>query len=143
MGSIVDPALPLRLLDRPEGVRAHTPRASSATTWAGVGRERLLCAACGAPISARAWALAVDGAHEHRFMNPHGYQFHLGCFARAPGCALAGQPEAAYTWFPGWGWQIAACGACRVHLGWAFSGPGPTFFGLILDRLRSGEEPEA
>ncbi|MFH1464731.1 MAG: cereblon family protein [Pseudomonadota bacterium] len=139
----MDPALPLRLLDRPPKTRDRPPRAAPACTWTGAGRERLLCAACGAAVSARAWALSVEGAHEHRFMNPHGYQFHIGCFRRAPGCALTGTQEAAYSWFTGRSWQIAVCGACRAHLGWAFLGEESTFYGLILDRLRPGEEPEA
>jgi hypothetical protein len=27
------------------------------------------------------------------------------------------------------------CGGCRTHLGWAFRGKLPEFYGLILDRL--------
>jgi hypothetical protein len=94
-------------------------------------------------VTSPAWALAVAGAHEHRFVNPHGFLFQVGCFREAPGCAPEGGEHEEYTWFPGWRWQIARCAGCAAHLGWAFVGRDPRFHGLVLDRLRAGREPEA
>lgn len=137
------PPLPHSLLDRAAAQDARARRAAPRGPWHGAGSERLLCAACDAPISAQTWALTVEGAHEHRFVNPHGYLFHVGCFRHAPGCRPQGDEHAEYSWFPGRRWQLAGCATCSVHLGWGFLGREPTFFGLILDRLRTGEEPEA
>jgi hypothetical protein len=106
-------------------------------------RERsILCAACGHAVTAERERISVLEAHEHRFMNPAGLLFHIGCFARAEGCLVIGSPSDDYPWFPGFTWQIALCGACGDHLGWRFqSGEGASFFGLCLDRLRVGDAP--
>jgi hypothetical protein len=98
--------------------------------------DRLLCLACGHPITSRRERIQEGGAHEHAFANPAGCLFHIGCFARAPGCLQAGQPTLEHTWFPGRAWRYALCGGCRAHLGWAFLGGQSSFYGLILDRLR-------
>ena len=34
----------------------------------------------------------------------------LFCFARAPGCSLAGEASAEFSWFAGYVWRIALCG---------------------------------
>jgi hypothetical protein len=103
-------------------------------------RGTIVCAACLGTITNAGHRMAVGGAHEHRFMNPGGYLFHIGCFAEAVGCALVGPASDEYPWFPGFAWRIAHCGHCRVHLGWHFrSGDGSGFFGLILARLRQGD----
>lgn len=112
---------------RPE-VRARDP-------WDEAHGPRLICARCGHPISAGGWALEVAGAHGHSFVNPHGYLYRVGCFRHAPGCAPQGEAQSEYSWFPGYSWQIAVCGGCGAHLGWAFAGREPAFHGLILDRL--------
>jgi hypothetical protein len=97
------------------------------------------CALCGELIARRDACISVQGAHEHRFSNPAGYLFHIGCFGAAPGCLIAGEPEEFYSWFDGCTWRYALCRGCRAHLGWRFSpavqGQGQGFFGLILDRL--------
>jgi hypothetical protein len=77
----------------------------------------------------------MSGAHEHRFQNPEGYRFHIGCFARAFGCVPLGNPTSEFTWFPGYSWQIELCGGCREHLGWLYQSGSRAFHGLILDRL--------
>lgn len=92
------------------------------------------CAACRHPITSERERVEVHGAHEHRRVNPSGHDFHVGCFARAPGCSAEGEPTLHWTWFPGHAWQVALCASCGVHLGWAFSGEG-TFHGLILRQL--------
>jgi hypothetical protein len=99
------------------------------------------CAACGRPVTTRHQRIAVQGACEHRFMNPGGLLFHIGCFADALGCRIQGPASDEYPWFPGMSWRLALCGGCGTHLGWHFRGEpaGAGFFGLILDRLREGE----
>ena len=48
-------------------------------------------------------------------MNPGGFVHHLGCFGYAEGTSYLGTPESAFSWFPGYSWQIADCSACRAH----------------------------
>lgn len=96
----------------------------------------LRCRACGAAVTAKNQRIAVNGRHDHVFFNPHGHVFEIGCFARAPGALSASPSSSDFSWFPGFAWQVAACAACRVHLGWHFQGERNSgFFGLILDRL--------
>lgn len=97
----------------------------------------LLCGACEHRIARRREAIAVDGSHEHTFMNPHAYAYHIGCFAAAPGVVPSGPASGYWSWFPGYTWQIVNCGDCRRHLGWTFQAEGRRFYGLVLDRLSS------
>jgi hypothetical protein len=77
----------------------------------------------------------VAGGHEHRFVNPGGIHYHIGCFARAAGLIPVGEPSPYWTWFPAYRWQIERCPGCQEHLGWLFRGADHEFHGLILDRL--------
>jgi hypothetical protein len=97
-----------------------------------------VCAACELRITSADVRVERGGAHEHTFVNPGGYVHHIGCFATAPGCVHAGAPETAFSWFPGWTWQIAECGRCRIHLGWIFRSGGDQFHGLLVERLKPG-----
>jgi hypothetical protein len=96
----------------------------------------IVCAACGHRITDETYRMAMAGAHEHTFVNPHGIEHHIACFALAPGCAYAGAPESAFSWFPGFTWQVAVCGQCHAHLGWIFRNAGEQFHGLITSALR-------
>lgn len=102
-------------------------------------RERgpvdLVCAACGRRITHDDHRMVVAGAHEHTFVNPGGFVHHLGCFAVATGLSYRGPTETAFSWFPGFSWQLAHCGACATHLGWIYRCAGDSFHGLLLDRL--------
>ena len=101
------------------------------------------CRLCGELITYPRERTCVQGAHEHRFSNPAGYVFHIGCFRSAPGCRSCGESSEFYSWFDGFVWCYALCRACGTHLGWAFtasdeggaSTAGGAFFGLILNRL--------
>ncbi len=95
----------------------------------------IACAACGIAITCPDHRIAIQGAHEHRFMNPAGFLFHIGCFAYAAGCTIIGPDSLEYPWFPGFAWRYAMCGSCGQHLGWHFRQARSHFFGLILDRL--------
>jgi hypothetical protein len=102
-------------------------------------RERpLVCTACGHRITDEDYRIEMGGAHEHTFVNPAGFVHHIGCWAVAPGCVHVGLTESAFSWFPGWTWQLAACGQCRAHLGWIYRNAGEQFHGLITTAIRSG-----
>lgn len=95
---------------------------------------KLICRLCKQVITFESERMEVHGKHHHDMTNPAGYQFHIGCFAIAPGCAEIGQPVSKDTWFPGSEWQISLCSSCGEHLGWKFSGVND-FYGLVLARL--------
>jgi len=99
----------------------------------------ICCAACGHRITTDEERMAINGAHDHQCVNPAGYLFHIGCFATAPGCSARGEPTSEFSWFPGYSWNYAHCGACNQHLGWCFQAGVSRFWGLILARLRSSE----
>lgn len=98
--------------------------------------DALRCAVCDHRITERAYRSEMSGAHEHTFVNPGGIVHHLGCFVAAPGCVHIGSTEVAFSWFPGWSWQVAICARCHTHLGWIFRCAGEQFHGLILAALR-------
>lgn len=95
------------------------------------------CAVCSHVVSHVDHRIVVNGSHDHHFTNPHGFRFHVGCYAEALGCAISGDPMAADTWFPGFRWRLAACEECRQHLGWFFASPDANFYGLVVDRIQT------
>ena len=126
---------PLRLRQGPEGAASTTARPD---TRPGPEADRgrvLACARCARPITTTAARVEVGGAHQHTFVNPHGFAFHIGCFSTVTGCAVSGEPSTFWTWFPGYAWQVEGCRTCDTHLGWRFVSNGHAFHGLILDRL--------
>jgi hypothetical protein len=122
------------IAEKPEAVADPEERVRTERT--------IVCAACAASITSPDHRIAVQRAHEHRFMNPAGILFHIGCFAHAIGCTIVGPDSLEYPWFPGFAWRFAMCGACGQHLGWHFrrsrdeNDGDADFFGLVLDRLR-------
>lgn len=96
----------------------------------------LRCAVCEHRITERAYRCEMAGAHEHTFVNPAGFQFRIGCFTAAPGCAHAGAASGEFSWFPGWRWQIALCARCHSHVGWLYRLGADQFHGLILAALK-------
>jgi len=99
--------------------------------------KRLFCATCRHPVTHQDERISVQGGHEHRFTNPLGITFHIGCFREAAGCAVAGEATTEFTWFSGYAWRIATCAHCQMHLGWCFQSGADYFHGLIVDRLIS------
>ena len=119
---------------------AKKPRGHPAPAAIPKIESAILCSVCGFTVTTDHHRIKMQGRHEHRFMNPAGFLYHLGCFAEAVGCVTVGPASSEYPWFPGFLWRFALCGGCRTHLGWHFSDEeGTSFFGLILDRLRGGE----
>jgi hypothetical protein len=142
MGSISRRTRPLRR-DPPLSALESDGRGPAAAAPAPVEEKRsaperaIVCASCGHAITSERERIRILEAHEHRFMNPAGSLFHIGCFARADGCLAVGPPSDDYPWFPGFAWQVALCGACAEHLGWHFRSASDSFFGLRLERLRA------
>jgi hypothetical protein len=99
------------------------------------GERRVVCASCGHPITLHSERIEVAGAHRHTFANPHGFVYHIGCFATAAGSMSVGSPSMDFPWFAGHAWQVQICGRCGVHIGWAFRSEQRSFHGLILDKL--------
>jgi hypothetical protein len=95
----------------------------------------LVCSVCETRVTRAAAGIDRGGAHEHTFVNPGGHVHRVRCFATASGLAEVGDPETAFTWFPGYSWQILDCGRCRVHIGWLFRCADDRFYGLVADRL--------
>ncbi len=89
------------------------------------------CGRCGAQLAGGDEEIAVDGSRRHRFTNPAGVSFELGCYAHAPGCAASGPATDEDTWFSGHTWQRAFCRGCSAHAGWLFRGRSRVFFALL------------
>ncbi len=118
--------------------RGHTDLLVKDRTMADDSHQdrHIICRRCGYRITQGSKRITVQGAHQHHFANPHGLVFCIGCFSTAPGCAYAGSFSNEFTWFKGYSWRLAVCGACLVHLGWLFvSAAGSRFNALILDQL--------
>ena len=98
--------------------------------------DLILCRFCHAAITSKRDEYIMSGSHQHRFINPSGMQFLIGCFKLAPGCDIGGPATDEYSWFKGYLWQIARCSDCGEHLGWLYqNGEADQFFGLIVEKL--------
>jgi hypothetical protein len=105
-----------------------------------------VCAACAHPVTTESARIERAGRHVHTCVNPARYVYRIGCFRRAPGCVGVGRWSGEHSWFVGYQWQVACCGACSMHLGWAFEpeaagSAAEPFWGLIVDRLREQADP--
>lgn len=134
---LLEVAHPLRALRRDEVSRSGktTPAKRPEVAEEAGGGGGLRCVQCGNLVTTRDQQIEIDGRFEHVFTNPFDLQFRLGCFAAATGCTGVGEITEAYTWFPGYAWQMAVCRQCGNHLGWEYRGSGHAFWGLILSRL--------
>jgi len=136
----VEPVLIFRRGREPQPRKDDPESEKGQATLDGSGRA-LRCAACGHRITTEGDRISVGASHEHRFFNPAGFLFQIGCFRNAPGCFNIGQPTTEFTWFPGFAWRHSLCEGCGQHLGWHFeNGDGNTFFGLVLNRLIESED---
>lgn len=96
----------------------------------------LVCVVCAHRITLASYRTEMSGAHAHTFVNPGGIVHHIGCFVAAPGAIHVGETETAFSWFPGWSWQIALCARCHAQVGWIYRCAGQQFHGLIRAALR-------
>jgi hypothetical protein len=102
----------------------------------GIKEERpIVCAHCGNLITTPENITTVDGKHIHRFRNPSGITFEIGCFSSADGCSVLDDSSGETTWFEGFRWSGCLCSNCLSHLGWFYRSGKNVFFGLILDSL--------
>ncbi len=124
--------------DDPFGNGSQRPRTREHKADSGLhGRRRLVCARCGHHITDEDARIRIGAQDEHVFVNPHGFVYRIVCFARAPGAREVGPAQTEFSWFPGYTWQVAACGRCDWHLGWWFRAGRNRFAGCISDRLRA------
>lgn len=83
--------------------------------------------------------LAPSASPGGAFVNPIGHVHDLVVAPCAPGAEAAGPVTTAFTWFPGYGWQLAFCRRCGSHVGWCYLATGQQrpdlFFGLRRDAL--------
>jgi hypothetical protein len=131
---MASPTHPLLLLQRRPSPPATVRPREDDQAREGTG-GRLACHRCLLAVTDGSQRIAMGGAHAHRFVNPHGFEFEIGCFADAPGCATFGEASTYWSWFPGFAWQVELCAMCGEHLGWLFRSADAAFHGLILDRL--------
>jgi hypothetical protein len=103
-------------------------------------KRRLCCAACGHPVTQVAEKVDILGRHEWAF-GLYNEIVQLGCFRKADGCVGVRQVAHGYSWFRGYAWQIQVCGKCYTQLGWKYTSPEDSFYGLIFDALRD-EDPK-
>ena len=100
-----------------------------------VKQTRLLCAACGHPVTKVAEKTEVFGRHDHAF--PYYNQtVQLGCFLDAPGSIGVERISYGYSWFRGYAWQIQVCANCYAQLGWKYMSQDDSFYGLVFNTLR-------
>jgi hypothetical protein len=102
----------------------------------GTGLEKIiLCAGCLRRITTPAARIEVGGRHDHECVNRQGYRWRIGCFAAAEGLVIVTEPDADFTWFPGYTWEIENCGGCSRLIGWRYRSGDSSFHGLILAHL--------
>lgn len=114
---------------------AIRPMTDGTSDFETAGEQTILCGRCLQKVTSPDMAVAVNGRHLHHFTNPAGIAFWIRCFSRATGLVILGMPEKEHTWFPGYGWSVAFCTSCSLHLGWFYQSEDNTFFGLIRDNL--------
>ncbi len=107
----------------------------------------LVCVACETLITRRADAFGLDGEPADRvFFNPAGLVMPITTFRQVRNVAEVGSRTTEFTWFAGYAWTIAVCGACGGQLGWRFDAVGggrpARFWGLLRARLAEREGPE-
>mgnify|MGYP000741862403 FL=1 len=107
---------------------------------AAMKHTRLLCAACGHPVTKVAEKTEIFGRHDHAF--PYYNQMvQLGCYRNAPGAIGVERISYGYSWFRGYAWQIQVCEKCYTQLGWKYLSQDDSFYGLVFNTLRE-ETPE-
>ena len=104
---------------------------------------RLLCAACGHPITRVAEKTDIFGRHDHAFPY-YNRMVQLGCFLNAPGALGVESVSHGYSWFRGYAWRIQVCEKCYTQLGWKYISDSGSFYGLVFNTLKEEPpEPEA
>lgn len=99
--------------------------------------DQLFCAECGASVTRESLATVRRDSHQHTVFNPMGQVFTIRCFDDAWGLLSPHEGRSEFTWFPGFVWRVAICGACGTHIGWRYDvrAGADRFYGLIRSRL--------
>jgi hypothetical protein len=116
--------------------RFLTPFAGSG----GNGAKAYQCSNCGSLITSSDRLLAVSGNHHHLFVNPAGLECRLYTFDSCPGTIATGIPTEEDSWFEGYGWHLAFCRVCGLHLGWHYEAASAEvrpleFWGILITQL--------
>jgi len=114
----------------------HTPIAGSG----GNGAKAYHCSNCGGLVSSSDRLVAIGDQQRHQFVNPAGFECHFYTFASCPGAMATGTPTQEYSWFDGYGWQLAFCRTCGLHLGWRYAAADrqvrpAEFWGILITQL--------
>jgi hypothetical protein len=104
-------------------------------------QTRLLCAACGHPVTKVAEKTEIFGRHDHGFAY-YNELVQLGCYLKAEGCIGVERISHGYSWFRGYAWQIQLCKNCYTQLGWKYMSQNDSFYGLVFNTLREETEEE-
>ena len=97
--------------------------------------DGVYCLNCQQRVADTDAAMAMLGAHQHQFTNPHGISFTILLYAKTA-CMVSGPLTHEFSWFAGYAWQLASCPQCQTQLGWRYRAQhSPDFYGLIKQRL--------
>ncbi|CAJ0935941.1 unnamed protein product, partial [Mesorhabditis belari] len=109
----------------------------------------IACVRCHTTI-ARAediFSVTAEGNSRH-FVNNYGFVHEIITTTEAQHYAFRGPPDASFSWFEGYKWQIIECTMCLDHLGWEYTSKKyepKSFFGLtrrsVALRERKDDQP--
>lgn len=107
-------------------------------------KRSFVCCKCDSYIAQRSdiFLMNADGP-QSAYCNPGGFIHETITLYRAKGLKLARTgPSTDCSWFPGYGWTVANCKTCGIHMGWKFTAVNESlrpksFWGLIRTSLRS------
>ncbi|KAK3914097.1 Protein cereblon [Frankliniella fusca] len=109
----------------------------------------LCCNHCSQTIASQqdVFSMSAEGL-QGTYVNSHGFVHDTITIRKATGVLLQNRPPSTeFSWFPGYGWTIAACSRCHRHVGWKFTATNPTtipdkFWGLCRRSLNSRQVKE-
>jgi cereblon len=134
---------PLRTLeDEPAGERDTAARTRDEAEEA--PDQPILCRRCRARLSEMPALFPMDADRINRvFANPAGLLLEILTTRAAHNVVVVGPATTEFTWYQGYAWEVAYCGGCRAHVGWAFGAADgkrepSRFFGLLKAALVLG-----
>ncbi len=104
----------------------------------GTDETVLICSSCSHPVTTVSQKTDIRGRHDHAF-SYYREIVRLGCFKNATGCVGVQGISHGYSWFRGYAWQVQVCKNCFTQLGWKYTSPDDSFYGLIFETLREAE----
>ncbi|KAI4380145.1 hypothetical protein MLD38_006367 [Melastoma candidum] len=102
--------------------------------------DRIRCKICQTIIARRSdmLVMSADGPLA-AYVNPYGCVHEIMTLCRTSGIALTGRPVTEYSWFPGYAWTIANCGACNTQMGWLFTATNKKLKPKLFWGIRSSQ----